>query len=266
MYNDMNSKLEILKLEYDNLLQLSEKSIGVVTDALLALESIAKNYPFDNGLQQISFYKHTSPYFYEKYIYFVAIYNIESARPNVDNKALAKYYRKETKKLQQFYLEFADFYKYSRTGKTYLDNLYFTKDLNEHFARDAFDGAINNRLFTPYSIRFATLLAYEQLGKTLKNVILQTKGGESMAPVNNKLEWTDSKTGLTELIYAWKERGSFNNGRASIQQITEYLENVFGVTLGNTSRTYQQTLFRKSGPTTYLDELRNDAKKRADRL
>ena len=266
IYYEMNKKLDGLNVEFVHLLQQCERAIDVIKEALSELKDIAKKYSFETEVEQISFYKDTSPYFYAKYVYYVAIYNSEAARP-IGHKSIQKYYRKEFSKMQHFFYGISDFYKYYRTGNTYLDNLYFTKEQQGHFSVLTYDPAIDTELFTLHSLRLATLLANEQLHTYFINAITEAKAeGTQSVLIKDKLEWTDSKTGLTELIYAWKERGSFNKGRASIQQITDYLEKAFNVKLGNTSRTYQQTLFRKSGPTTYLDELRNDAIKRADRL
>ncbi len=266
IYYEMNEKLDGLNIEFEHLLQQCEKAVHVVKDALWEVKDMVRSNPFKTEIDQISFYKDTSPYFYAKHIYYVAIYNIETARP-IGDKGLRRYYRKEFTKMQRFHLDFSEFYKYHRTGKTYLDNLYFIREQQEQFTILTYDPAIDTELFTLHSLRLATLLANEQLHKYLISAINKTEAEETQpAIIKDKLEWTDSKTGLTELIYAWKERGTFNKGKASIQQIANHLEKVFNVKLGNISRTYQQTLFRKSGPTTYLDELRSDAAKRADKL
>jgi hypothetical protein len=75
-----------------------------------------------------------------------------------------------------------------------------------------------------------------------------------MTPV--QMTWTDSKTSLIELAYALHATGSFNNGKAGLKQVTDYLQTPFHVDLGNTSRTFQEILARKRGYTNFLDRLR----------
>jgi hypothetical protein len=61
---------------------------------------------------------------------------------------------------------------------------------------------------------------------------------------------------LVELIYALYFNGSFNHGQATLKEIAEYFERIYGVDLGDIYRVYQDTLYRKSGATAFLDRLR----------
>ena len=69
------------------------------------------------------------------------------------------------------------------------------------------------------------------------------------------LAWTDSKRGLTELIYSLQEQGSFNNGTADLKSFILCFEKTFSVELGNTSSSYQQLLSRKKGSSSFLTKL-----------
>jgi hypothetical protein len=79
---------------------------------------------------------------------------------------------------------------------------------------------------------------------------------ELFQPPNNDLVFTASKVYLTELGYAMKAHGSFNNGNAPVSKILNALGCMGKVDLGNTSRTFQQILSRKTGYTKYLDSLK----------
>ena len=85
-----------------------------------------------------------------------------------------------------------------------------------------------------------------------------------MVPLR-KLEWTFSKAALTELIYALKATGVFNDGKADLKTIVRYFEKVFSVELGNVSRTHQELLNRKSSQTIFLDELKQKMEELIDR-
>jgi hypothetical protein len=72
-----------------------------------------------------------------------------------------------------------------------------------------------------------------------------------------KLKWTDTKSGLVELGYSFKEKGTFNNGEVDLQSIFDYLEYVFFVHIDNPYRSFQEILSRKKGYTLYIDKLRD---------
>ena len=57
-------------------------------------------------------------------------------------------------------------------------------------------------------------------------------------------------------IYALYANGSFNHGQATLKEIAEYSEQVYHIDLGNIYRVHQDTLYRKSGTTTFLDRLK----------
>jgi RteC protein len=84
------------------------------------------------------------------------------------------------------------------------------------------------------------------------------------APDNLKLKWTYSKVGLAELIYALKELGVFNNGKAELKSITACFEYMFSIDLGNITSTFQEILQRKKGFTNITDRLREGFVKKID--
>jgi hypothetical protein len=74
-------------------------------------------------------------------------------------------------------------------------------------------------------------------------------------PYNNGLVLTVPTVCITELGYAMHAHKTFNNGQAPLNKILAALGNMANVELGNTSRTFQQVLARKTGCTKYLDSL-----------
>jgi len=68
------------------------------------------------------------------------------------------------------------------------------------------------------------------------------------------------------MAYAYKAKGSFNNGKATLKEIFEYLQWVFNIVLTNPSRDFQEILRRKSGYTIYIDGLKEDYLKYVDEI
>ena len=104
------------------------------------------------------------------------------------------------------------------------------------------------------------------IGKTigrleeLRENVLQ----EFFQPSSGDLVFTAPKVYLTELGYAMKAHGSFNNGNAPVSKILIGLGKMANVDLGNTSRTFQQILTRKEGYTKYLDSLKFSLQERIE--
>ena len=111
--------------------------------------------------------------------------------------------------------------------------------------------------FTVYSLKIARILAYTHIEQDIRHIFLGREVETAPLPGEIKLEWTDSKAGLIELIYSLKEQGAFNNGKANLKTITRYFENIFSVRLGNSSSAFQEILERKKSYTNITDKLRD---------
>ena len=70
------------------------------------------------------------------------------------------------------------------------------------------------------------------------------------------ITWSASKTDLIELIYGLYATRVFNNGKATIKEITCFFEEALGVKLGNTSLRFQEILRRKDS-IAFLDQVHN---------
>ncbi|WP_417888065.1 RteC domain-containing protein [Zunongwangia sp.] len=88
------------------------------------------HHKFENQYDEILFFKYTKPKFVSKLIYYNQIYKIETRRPYGGKRVLRKYLLKELNKLKCFFDDQLEFYKYYRTGSTYLDHKYFVR--NKH--------------------------------------------------------------------------------------------------------------------------------------
>ncbi len=93
------------------------------------------------------------------------------------------------------------------------------------------------------------ILLFTHLEQNLVRTLLEkTTPVESPSPSASepeKLTWTYSKVGLTELIYSLKELGVFNHGKAELKKIVHCFEYMFNVDLGNVSSSFQEILERK---------------------
>lgn len=72
-----------------------------------------------------------------------------------------------------------------------------------------------------------------------------------------RLQWTESKTALIELIYALQSYAVFDIGKSDIKAIATYFENVFEIDLGDFYHTYLEIRNRKINRTKFLDSLKD---------
>jgi hypothetical protein len=71
------------------------------------------------------------------------------------------------------------------------------------------------------------------------------------------LQWTSTKTALTELIYALHYNKVINNGNTDIKEIATVLQKVFHFDLGNFYKIFSEIKSRKTDRTKFLDNLSN---------
>lgn len=69
------------------------------------------------------------------------------------------------------------------------------------------------------------------------------------------MNWTESKTALTELIYALHSQGAFGN--SDIVAIAKTFESTFNISLGDFYHTFMELKSRKINRTKFLDSLRD---------
>ena len=110
-----------------------------------------------------------------------------------------------------------------------------------------------------------TILAYAILIPDAVNNLPAINNAEAApGPDDISLKWTFSKIGLIELIYALRELGVFNNGKAELKSIVQCFEQMFSIDLGNISSSFQEILERKKGYTNITDKLREVFLKKID--
>lgn len=113
------------------------------------------------------------------------------------------------------------------------------------------------------------ILANELLEEYLKKEldVLTNNGSNSfnlLATPKIKLQWTESKTSLVELIYALHSTNALNNGNADIKEIAAICEVILNIELGDYYGCFKQIKMRKTGQTKFLDTLTEVLQKRID--
>lgn len=256
-YNETYLKLETaiqeLEIESDCPIKRIEAVIQLVIQSFSDLKKFVLKNDFKNTEEEIHFFKYQKPIIVSKLIYYNAVYKIETKKP-YGEKQIKKFLNKELNKLKKFFDSNIDFYKYYRSGNSFLDENFFIR--GKHDIRlwlDTFYFEADHRFSTSHDYKVAKILANDLIQVYLEDQLNNKhyKKANSKSP----LSWTGSKTALTELIYALYAQGVFNNGNTDIKLIAKTFESTFNIDLGDFYHTFMELKARKINRTKFLDIL-----------
>ncbi len=234
-----------------NLIRRAENAVSLTNNVLQELRKIISTYTSSNQSDIIEIHKYGIPPVYAEYVYYATLHNMETNKPL--GVRVRDYYLKELERVDRYVKEHEEFLRYYRSGKNYLDEIYFVPGSTKlGMYIDLYSPMMEDTFCTQYSFKAGVGIAYLRLQKDIFKLIQQVK--REIDPVK-MVYWTHSKTNLIEMIYACYAAGIFNNGKATIKEITQFFENAFNLKLGNTSLTFQEILRRKSS-TAFIDDLK----------
>ena len=215
---------------------------------------------------EIYFFKHIKPQFYALQIYEVDLYNVLMNKPAGTSEMLRDYYEQELLYIIRLYRIHAFHYQYFRMFATELDGPYFTR-AGKPAVIPVLEGIdIDPGFTTPLDYLFAKFIAagryQEYLLEQLSGQIRLPAKPARQAP---QLRWTGETINLVEIAYGiWLTR-QLNDGEASVSEIVRFLEEIFGIRIGDAHRRWQEIAQRKSiSPTKYLDLMISEITQRID--
>ena len=265
----LNEQLNFIDLEIDNTITKCEKAIEIIITAIGNIKKIVVKTNFKSDSEEIHFFKDIKPQFTSKLIYYNMVYKIEMKRPNGGNRVLKKYYNNELQKLKAYFDNELDFYKYYRSGSSYLDYKYFLRGKYDiKLALDSYYFETDTTFSTSHDFKVARILANDLIQLYLEDqlIMIDNKdlGDKSQRKPNVKMIWTAPKVSLIELLYALQSEGVFNNGAADLKDIAEYFEYIFDIDLGQYRRTFHEIRARKVDRTKFIMTLNETLVKRMD--
>lgn len=257
---EMERQLKIIHSETDEPIRYAELAIRKLVGILERLKTEFLSYQFEGKSEEIDFFRNIKPQFASWLIYYNDIYNIETAKPFGAKKTIRRYYNAELVKLQVFFNENREFYRYFRTGNRSLDSKYFRRGRQDiRHTLDSFYLQADQRFSTSHDYRVARIIANDKMKIYLETEIsrLAQKLESKALVVGAKTQiWTGSKVALVELVYALHAEGVFNDGTSGLKEVISFFESAFGVDLGQFNRTFLEIRTRKSERTKFLNALR----------
>ncbi len=269
--SETDSQIKELELEQSNVLIKSELAIALLRFNLDEIKKEINSSKFKTITDEIHFFKSLKPSIFSRLIYYTKIFNIETKRPIGSDKIQRKYLENELDKLKRFFDNNLEFYQYYRANYSHLDDKYFVRgkqDIRLHL--DSFIFNSDPTFSTSHDYRVSKILANDLLEIYLKGAIesLERKdgAGKTLSVLKDRMQWNDSKVGLTELVYALHASGCFNKGNAELKDIAVFFQIAFNVDLGDIYRTWAEIRTRKTGKTKFLDMLKENLTRKIDKI
>lgn len=261
-YESLTSELDaqLTRIHSENTcpIQYAEQAISILVPLLEKLKTFFLRYSFQNKAEEIIFFREIKPKLASKLIYYNEIFNIATAKPFASKKSIRKYYMGEIKKLESFFDDNADFYKYYRTGNRYLDNKYFIRGKHDiRLTLDSFYLQADHRFSTSHDYKVARILANDRIRQYLENEIAsldKESKPQEVTPVK-AIKWTGPKVALIELIYALHAEAVLDGGTADLKEIVSHFETMFNINLGQFHRVFLEIRARKSDRTRFLNSI-----------
>ena len=252
---ELETTIHELEIKTEYPIQRIEAVIVLIVNSLSKLKEFVLKKGFKNIDEEILFFKCQKPIIVAKLIYYNAIYKIETKKP-YGAKPIRKFLDEELNKLKRFFDNNLEFYKYYRTNNSFIDDKLFVRDKYDiKLSLDTYYFEADHRFSTSHDYKVAKIIANDLIQVYLEdqlNNINQKKASDG-----SSLNWTGSKTALTELIYALHSQGVFDNGNADIKVIAKTFELAFNISLGDFYHTYLELKSRKMNRTKFLDSLRD---------
>jgi hypothetical protein len=266
---ELENELNFITTEIDDPIEAAEKAIESISRALGKLKTSVIETSFQSQDDEIDFFKNIKPKILSKLIYYSSVHKIEINKPNGGEKIIRKYFNNELLKLKIFFDNNLEFYRYYRTGSTFLDNKFFirgTYDLKLNIETNYFDA--DHRFTTSHDNIIAKIMASDQIQLYLEAELttLEKIQPPEKTQLNPKSQqtWTGSKVALIELIYALHSEAVFNNGTSDLKSVFEFFENILKIELGQYHRTFLEIRVRKTNRTKFLDSLKDTLVKKMD--
>ncbi len=201
LLTNLNDQLSFIGLEIDNQSIRCENAIEIILKTIKSLRAILSKTKFKTDAEEIKFFKEIKPQFTSKLIYYNTIFKIEMKKPNGGNRIVKKYYNNELIKLKAFFDNELEFYKYYRSGSTYLDHKYFLRSkFDIKMSLDSYYFEADKSFSTSHDFKVAKILANDLIQLYLENqlVMIDNKdnGEKSQRKPNLKMIWTSPKVSL----------------------------------------------------------------------
>jgi hypothetical protein len=255
-HDELSIKLDEMNKSYNPGI-LPDQRLDLIVSTIEEIKQKLISYRFHSEDEEVQYFKNILPATLSLYIYYSDRIEWDRIRLQGSAEKRSRFTDRINAQSEQFRTDFKEFYEYCRDGKTGLDSFYFLRASPINRELNYSLRSIIDRNSPPvFCERMARLMAYSRLEQELRLNTSENNQEQQNDSDKPKLIWTLPKRDLVEIIYAFKGAGAFNDGKAELVLIQHSFEKMFGVSLGNISRSFQELMSRKKGHTSFLDQLK----------
>ena len=265
---EVDEKISTIDLYGEYIIEDCKKIIVCLKEKLAELKAYLETRPFEDEMEEITFFKCHKPALLGRLLYFHEVLCIEMRRP-LDNKMLDEYYMRCQEEQKLFFDRHVAFYQYYRSGVDYLDHHYFVRGQQEEgFDVDVCHFDDGSGFSTGYDHLVARIMAMEMLYAHLteKRRICLQKDDENLSDllkIKGPYKWTGNAIELVEMVYGLNEMGCLNDGETPIHELAAFMGALFGIDVRDCYSAYTDIKRRKNESRTYfLDKMRERLNKR----
>lgn len=258
---------EVLEAGYEHVEQL-RLATQLVEKYLKRLRLKVQEKGFSSNSEEINFFKHLKPKFYQWKIYFLERYAMERGRPAFGAVEQQSWLEREMEYVERFFFQNHFLYEYYRLNYSDLDALYFVRGADRGSMLLPEVPELDKDFSTEGDYLFAKFMAFEKLRGLLLEEIngaSRDAGEKILSRKGKRLIWTGDSTNLIELLYGLYEAKQFNDGKADIADLVDVFSQMFHVNLSNYFQRFAKIKQRKLvSKTKFLDEMVLAVAKRID--
>lgn len=254
-----------LSMENDPL-EIIENNLKSTQYIIADLCKLIEEHTFQSETEETLFFKQIKPLFSGSLIYWERLQRLYLQMPIGGEAILRKYYKRKLKNLKAFHALQSGFYEYLRGNYDYLDNLYFLRT-SRSFEESVNSVDLNPKFTTVKDRLVGEIYANELLEQYIHGLL--NKHAEISTHADKDfpaLQWTGSRAGLVELIYALQSSGVYNHGQIGIGQLADSFQQLFNVDLGNYYHVFTELRLRKKSRTALLDHLKERVIQKMDTM
>lgn len=263
---------EITQVCSDDMVSLEQTSymVNFIKPLFLELRVNVSSFNFENGQDEIEFFKRLKPEILSRYLYYNKISNIITKCPIGSKETQREYFISELGNLKYFFDRNLDFYQYYRSKATHLDNCYFIRSaMNFQLCTDSSFLDKDPAFSTGFDYKVAKILCNDMLNIYLNQQLLlldkkQQSDTIKMELSDFKLKWTGTKSEAIEWGYGLFAAKTLNYGNATIKEVMAFVEAAFDIELGDYYRTYLSLKNRKKDRTAFFTFVVEQLQKRMD--
>lgn len=194
---DVEDEINSIILEAKYPVHQVEDTINTILRHLATLRKYVQENGFKSEEDEIHFFKNVKPKVVSRLIFFNSVFKIETKRPNGGRKVIRKYLNAELHKLQRFFENNLEFYKYYRTNNTFLDRKLFLRgNADVKLNLDTFFFEADPTFSTSHDYKVAKIIANDMIQVYLEHQHDLNEKGTNILPSPALINWTGSKTSL----------------------------------------------------------------------